>query len=1100
MRKQGKATMTTPPNQLSILHMWQTNKGGSSFKDGSDLEDKGSISPPDQPAQVALERENVSTQVAALATHIGSKPRSSGGSCASSCSEERITSFEMPLESRPRKRKANSSVKGKGKEEGQVPSGSSSSSKLFPIFGKKTVQDINVVPPEATGHNAEPQKKSANKIALTSRSRKIKRTSSTRSDSYAKIVTDGADPSSQTLLPHKEPEKLTHVIEIPDDDGQTMLTMRKANGGSRDEPIVLDSSPIKPHTQHNPTSAGFFAPKKSRPSSSTQANVQKKLGEGDHADWPQIDTQHVRGTQQVFQSAPLSFVRAVSEPAINGLHLAPLLSSHPKHRVSFNRRISHHLVEPVGAQSDGHARRENILQTNATCPAISRFLSADYDISGSTWNERWRPRYAAEVLGNEVSAQYLRDWLLALEIKTSNHVAGTSAIVTNGPANDAQTLEKSLGKVPRGIKRTKYYSRRVDSDEESLDDWIADDDEEDGEEDGEDDVRPNTFVNEVEGDLSANESGSPWKPKLTRLTRKRPPDSSNSEIQSHPSLSPIPFHDFSDRLTNSILLAGPTGSGKTAAIYACAEELGWEVFEVYPGIGRRNGASLLSLVGDVSKNHIVGKASRLAPNRPEKDIFGRDTGQITSDDHECMEGMRKTKQQSFASFPTSAKEKNGRHDAPHKHGKIEESPIDLDERKAYRSMTPDIRSGFGFYASNDRAPTPVDNTEPYQAVTRQSIILLEEVDILFSEDTNFWPTVVTLIRESRRPVIMTCNDPTLVPCNELPLQTVLNFNACSSDVALAHMKVIYESQPLYDVADTFDDLTCCSAGRLPPAPDLRRAINSLQFLCQGDSGLKDVSAEDDEIISASDIVTLDELCDWTWSLPEVPTMPKEQTESAQEDCRDIDRLWRFSDALSMIDSDLSRSSWTLLEIYRAEGPSSDDELGYRRLVHESATTHLQGGIALYNYDNAIAEEVAHCARAAIGGEAPSSGLGNITFTRTEGGRMPSASELLRARTSYYTRVSGVLNRIVPVWTESVNALMLDYEPWVRVIDRVDALQETAALKETEARSAVRGGRMTRNSQRMYYQRYFDLDDEQRKVLRDNGLHGDRVDNTLSSAG
>ena len=60
-------------------------------------------------------------------------------------------------------------------------------------------------------------------------------------------------------------------------------------------------------------------------------------------------------------------------------------------------------------------------------------------------------------------------------------------------------------------------------------------------------------------------------------------------------------------LTNTILLAGPPGSGKTSTVYACAEELGWEVFEVHAGIGKRSGGSLTSLIGDVGKNHHVGR-------------------------------------------------------------------------------------------------------------------------------------------------------------------------------------------------------------------------------------------------------------------------------------------------------------------------------------------------------------------------------------------------------------------------------------------------------------------------------------------------------------
>lgn len=46
---------------------------------------------------------------------------------------------------------------------------------------------------------------------------------------------------------------------------------------------------------------------------------------------------------------------------------------------------------------------------------------------------------------------------------------------------------------------------------------------------------------------------------------------------------------------------------------------------------------------------------------------------------------------------------------------------------------------------------------------QQSVILLDEVDVLFEEDQSFWAGLDRFVETSRRPVIMTCSNPSLLP-------------------------------------------------------------------------------------------------------------------------------------------------------------------------------------------------------------------------------------------------------------------------------------------------------------------------------------------------
>ncbi|KAI0199916.1 hypothetical protein F4808DRAFT_471113 [Astrocystis sublimbata] len=241
------------------------------------------------------------------------------------------------------------------------------------------------------------------------------------------------------------------------------------------------------------------------------------------------------------------------------------------------------------------------------------------------------------------------------------------------------------------------------------------------------------------------------------------------------------------RLINAVLLSGPHGCGKTATVYAIAKELDFEVFEINAG-ARRSGKDILEKVGDMTRNHLV--------NHQQKDE-SRDGVSHDDTNADVKSGKQGMMTSFFKAKPTQAKPKPAQptKDIQTEAQPLEEKPPASQEKKASRDQ-------------------------------KQSLILLEEVDILYEEDKQFWATVISMIAQSKRPFIMTCNNETIVPIHNLKLHGIFRFASPLVDLAVDMLLLIAANEghalKRHAVETLYE-----SRGH-----DLRASITELNYWCQ----------------------------------------------------------------------------------------------------------------------------------------------------------------------------------------------------------------------------------------------------------------------------
>ncbi|KAK8248859.1 hypothetical protein IWZ00DRAFT_545404 [Phyllosticta capitalensis] len=352
----------------------------------------------------------------------------------------------------------------------------------------------------------------------------------------------------------------------------------------------------------------------------------------------------------------------------------------------------------------------------------------------SSWVQKYAPKSSGEFLGSSVEVAALRQWMESLTISA---VEGA-----NGLKSD-----QKKGAAPKPAKRKRKKN-------DDMDDFIISDDEL-GEIDMAEAEEPGRTDMPISAQRSMIRLGSEWA-------------AGKSKIH------------------NLVLISGPHGVGKTAAIHAVAAELGFQVFEINSS-SRRSGKDVLDKIGDMTENHIVQRKSKgpiqdaeLLTNALQKDI--------QSGKQKSMSSFFKPKAQ------TQSKAKPKVKNAAESHPKKSSSQSTLGGKPKHTQ--------------------------------KQSVILLEEVDVLFADDKNFWQTVGHLALSSKRPIIMTCTDESLVPIPDSSLHAKLRFSPAPQPVISDYMLLLAAVEghvlereavsKLYEVKNY----------------DLRSSIMELDFWCQ----------------------------------------------------------------------------------------------------------------------------------------------------------------------------------------------------------------------------------------------------------------------------
>ncbi|KAG0141349.1 hypothetical protein CROQUDRAFT_718195 [Cronartium quercuum f. sp. fusiforme G11] len=781
----------------------------------------------------------------------------------------------------------------------------------------------------------------------------------------------------------------------------------------------------------------------------------------------------IESEQQATASAPL--------PSLSRLDLVPPtslisgLTTNPVYRHPLIMRLVG-LFKPLPGQSLTHDH-----------PLLRRQHHRSPDSASQLWSQKYAPKRAKEMLGeqNAASAQILRCWLKEVEVRDPDRIESAEHLPppaqklnrrSEGIKTHAQTkvehqapkriITRKVDRKPRKKRRKGGYGS-----DDYLDDFIVDDDDED-----------TIYSKDIQlSDLDSNTSSEPKYPTCaeSHSPRKRLGsvpfaaahllDRLEKQAEEEQDEIVVEF----EQLTNLMLLQGPNGCGKTSAVYAVAAELGWDVFELNPGV-LRNRKEINRLVGDVARNHVLPGSSN--NHKPENGLEDGNR-QLTELNQSLSSTKASGSKNPFAGMMKAAKEK----------------PSVAESKKTDRVTE-----------KSTQAPPTVSCTPVHQKGARQTLILLDEADIVYGQDRDFWPAVVELISTSMRPVVMTCNDAGLIPLDTLPIQQSLEFSPPPPSLTAAWLQVLglleghlletdalesFYVQHVYRYPfdcppnPTTNNLGHPIPTQPPPArPDLRRTLIQLQFWCQWAVGCRSCGVSWLDLSPEKETKML-------FSTNSLPKRPIEQDESdmtvhellslepsVSSSHATLDSLCEAYESRSFVDAYVDRRIESQLCTFEYDRPYSkvDEQLSSGMIVQEIDQ----------DFSNLERGELEREIALMILRRLPLDQFDELSF----GKRRLDRLKQLDQSTEF-------LPLTAPLLPNSI--LIIDYGPWIRLIvkieDELESLHNQRGQHQTissveQLKGKSKGLRISpRLNGFIKFQRKFQVDRHYLEIIRQSGF-------------